>query len=165
MSDDDAVRCVRCAIEMRRSFRRMMDRGDAGDEGKGLEIHIGINTGQVVAGTVGSSLRMEYTALGDTVNVAARLESLADASQVVIGSTTAELVKKTLKLIPLGPRMLKGRDEPVEIFEVPDDADAGDDTVRTEAVQSRASDEGPAETEPRASGESPLPVPEAISSE
>ena len=118
-AEDDALRAVKCAVEMRQKFNEMMERGDAGDVGKHMKVHIGVNTGPVVAGTVGSSLRMEYTALGDTVNIAARLEGVAKAGQIVIGPATAELVKHELDLNSLGEVSLKGRDEAVEVFEVP----------------------------------------------
>lgn len=95
-TDADALNAVRCAIDMRNTFDEMMARGDAGERGKDLKVHIGVNTGDVVAGTVGSSLRMEYTALGDTVNIAARLEGIASAGQIVIGPLTADLVNARL---------------------------------------------------------------------
>lgn len=121
MSPDDALRAVRCAIEMRRAFRRMMERGDFGDVPDDLDVHIGVNTGKVVAGTVGSSLRMEYTALGDTVNLAARLEGIAKKGQIVIGATTAELVQKEIPVRSLGMVSVKGKRQAVEVFEVVDE--------------------------------------------
>lgn len=133
MSPDDPLRAVRCAVEMRRAFRRMLERGDFGATRPDLDVHIGVNTGKVVAGTVGSSLRMEYTALGDAVNLAARLEGVAKAGQIVIGPSTAALVAHEVPLRSLGKVALKGKSEAVEVFEVPDDeVDAFDD--RTEAA-------------------------------
>ena len=63
---------------------------------------------------------MEYTALGDTVNIAARLEGVAKPGQIVIGPATAALVDEVIDVNSLGKVNLKGRDEPVEVFEVPD---------------------------------------------
>jgi adenylate cyclase len=122
MMTDDPLRAVRCAIEMRRSFRALVASGACGESARGLDVHIGINTGKVVAGTVGSPQRMEYTALGDTVNIAARLEGLAQAGQIVIGPTTAALVGEHVQLRPLGPVSLKGKSETLDAFEVPEDA-------------------------------------------
>lgn len=122
MMPDDPPRAVRCAVEMRRSFRALVASGACGDSAKTLDVHIGVNTGKVVAGTVGSPQRMEYTALGDTVNIAARLEGVAKAGQIVIGPTTAALVRDQVKLRSLGPVALKGKSEPIEAFEVPEDA-------------------------------------------
>jgi class 3 adenylate cyclase len=133
---------------MRSRFRDLVRQGDLGPSAADMEVQIGINTGPVVAGTVGSSLRIEYTALGDTVNIAARLEGVAKPGQIVIGPTTAKLVSDRVTLAPLGRIALKGRDEPVEVCEVPDpnvavssprlstdeQVSALDETRRTEAV-------------------------------
>lgn len=118
---DDAVRAVKCAIDMRRRFRHLVESGELG-VGQPLDVHIGINTGPVVAGTVGSSLRMEYTALGDTVNLAARLEGVAKAGQIVIGPSTAKLVSEAVALRSLGEVAIKGKRDAIEVFEVLDDA-------------------------------------------
>lgn len=117
---DDPTRAVRCAIQMRRSFRALVASGACGEQAHGLDVHIGVNTGKVVAGTVGSPKRMEYTALGDTVNIAARLEGVAIAGQIVIGPATAAHVRDQVQLRSLGPVMLKGKREPLEVFDVPD---------------------------------------------
>ena len=121
MSGDDALRGVRCAIEMRRNFRNLVGAGAVGDDARHLDVHIGVNTGKVVAGTVGSPRRMEYTALGDTVNVAARLEGVAKKGQIVLGPVTASLVQDHVALRSLGPQTLKGKGAPVELYEVPED--------------------------------------------
>jgi adenylate cyclase len=120
-SDDDALRAVKCAISMRSRFNELL-KETSHQIDQNLQVHIGINTGQVVAGTVGSSLRMEYTALGDAVNVAARLESVAQAGEIALGHTTAELVREHIRIEPKGTVSLKGRDEPVDVFHVPKDA-------------------------------------------
>ncbi len=120
MSPDDPIRAVRCAVEMRRTFRALVESGEHG-AARGLDVHIGINTGKVVAGTVGSPQRMEYTALGDTVNIAARLEGVAKGGQIVLGPTTAALVRDHITLRSLGPVALKGKSENLEAFEVPDE--------------------------------------------
>jgi adenylate cyclase len=122
-SPDDALRAVQCAMAMRRGFHDLFTKGDLGNEE--MQVHIGINTGPVVAGTVGSSRRMEYTALGDTVNIAARLEGVAKPGQIVIGPSTAALVKDHIPLRELGQVALKGRDVPVHVFEVPDEMATG----------------------------------------
>ena len=121
MSPDDPHRAVRCAVEMRSAFRRMRTSGELGDGPVELDVHIGVNTGAVVAGTVGSPLRMEYTALGDAVNLAARLEGVAKAGQIVIGPSTASLVGDAFLLETLGKVEIKGKSEPIEVFAVLDD--------------------------------------------
>jgi adenylate cyclase len=120
-SPDDALRAVRCAIDMRRNFRALVRSGAVGEDARALDVHIGVNTGKVVAGTVGSPRRMEYTALGDTVNTAARLEGVARTGQIVIGPTTAALVHTEVPLRAMGAHQLKGKGAGIELYEVPDD--------------------------------------------
>ena len=122
-SGDDALRGVRCAIDMRRNFRALVRSGAVGEDARALDVHIGVNTGKVVAGTVGSPRRMEYTALGDTVNTAARLEGVAKSGQIVIGPLTAALVQDEIGLVAMGPVNLKGKGKGLQVFEVPDNDD------------------------------------------
>ena len=122
-SGDDALRGVRCAIDMRRNFRALVRSGAVGDDARALDVHIGVNTGKVVAGTVGSPRRMEYTALGDTVNTAARLEGIAKSGQIVVGPLTAALVQDEIGLVPMGAVNLKGKGKGLQVFEVPDNDD------------------------------------------
>ncbi len=123
-SADDALRGVRCAIDMRRSFRALVRSGAVGDDARHLDVHIGVNTGKVVAGTVGSPRRMEYTALGDTVNIAARLEGVAKKGQIVIGPATAALVQNEIGLVAMGAVTLKGKGQGVQVYQVPDPDEA-----------------------------------------
>jgi class 3 adenylate cyclase len=122
MAGDDALRGVRCAADMRRNFRALVQSGACGEDARALDVHIGINTGKVVAGTVGSPRRMEYTALGDTVNTASRLEGVAKKGQIVVGPATAALVRDQFPLVSMGAVNLKGKGQQVEVFLVPEDA-------------------------------------------
>ncbi|MEP0949518.1 MULTISPECIES: adenylate/guanylate cyclase domain-containing protein [Cyanophyceae] len=79
---------------------------------------IGINSGEVIAGCIGSDRRMDYTVLGDVINVAARLESQAQPNQILLGPATYAAVKSTINCQEIGAIHLKGKAEPVEIFEV-----------------------------------------------
>jgi adenylate cyclase len=81
---------------------------------------IGINTGMAVAGNTGSKDRMEYTVIGDTVNLAARLTGVTPAGKLWIGSKTFELVKGHIKAKPLHALEVKGKREPIEAYEVID---------------------------------------------
>jgi class 3 adenylate cyclase/tetratricopeptide (TPR) repeat protein len=78
----------------------------------------GLNTGLVVVGAIGSDLRMDYTAVGDTTNVAARLQQAADQGRIVVSEATYRLVEGYFHMRPLGELMLKGKSEPVRAWEV-----------------------------------------------
>ena len=84
------------------------------ERGVALPARIGINTGPVVVGTVGNDLKMDYTAIGDTTNLAARLESLARPGTILISETTARLVRGFARLRQVGPLDVKGKSEPVD---------------------------------------------------
>jgi class 3 adenylate cyclase/tetratricopeptide (TPR) repeat protein len=83
-----------------------------------FRMRIGIHTGPVVVGTIGDDLRMDYTAVGDTTNLAARLESLAGPGQVLISEATKRLVEGFFDLDPREPAELKGISQPVRSYEV-----------------------------------------------
>jgi len=83
-----------------------------------IDIGIGINSGSIVAGYVSTKERLELSVLGDTVNVAARLESLARPNRIVIGPQTREALNGSFNLSDLGEQVLKGRSKPLKVFEV-----------------------------------------------
>lgn len=84
------------------------------------EVSIGINTGEMVWGNIGSVTlkRLDYTVIGDTVNVAARLQSLADKNQILISEKCYELVKESFKCNEIGLLELKNKQNPIKAFEV-----------------------------------------------
>jgi class 3 adenylate cyclase/tetratricopeptide (TPR) repeat protein len=81
-----------------------------------LPVRMGIHTGPVVFGPVGDSLRMEATAIGDTANVAARLQDAAEAGTILISEETRRLAQDYASVEPVGPLTLKGKDEPVAAY-------------------------------------------------
>src|SRR5262249_35684351 len=81
-----------------------------------LKMRVGINTGQVLAGHVGA--RGEYTVLGDTVNIASRLETTAEPGRIVIGDATFRLVRSMFRIRRLEPLAVKGKPNPVRAFQV-----------------------------------------------
>lgn len=83
-----------------------------------IALAIGIHSGEAIVGNVGSSTRMTYTAIGDTVNLAARLESIARPNQILVTRHTANLVDELFELSYAGERQMPGYDEPLEIYEV-----------------------------------------------
>jgi class 3 adenylate cyclase len=76
-----------------------------------------VNTGSVIAGTVGGGGRLEYTVVGDAVNVAQRLQSEAEAGEIVAAATTVAAAP-TIAVTSIGARAVKGREEKVEVFQV-----------------------------------------------
>ncbi|MDX1615307.1 MAG: adenylate/guanylate cyclase domain-containing protein [Candidatus Promineifilaceae bacterium] len=86
--------------------------------GLSLDVRVGINTGLVVVGAVGSDLRMEYTALGDAINVAARMEQTAEPGTVQIAEPTYKLVAPLFKVEALGALEIKGKVEPINSYRV-----------------------------------------------
>lgn len=114
---DHALRCVRAAIDMQRKVREIRERWVS--EGKmPLQIRIGINTGQVIVGNMGSARRLSYTVLGSDVNLAQRLESNSPVNGVLISHATHEKVKDHIQARSRGPIQVKGLDEPVSVYEV-----------------------------------------------
>ncbi len=115
--EDAPQRAVRAALAIRDAldhFNRHLE----SERGLSLPARIGINTGPVVVGTVGNDLKMDYTAIGDTTNLASRLESLAQTGTILISETTARLVRGFFRLREVGPLTVKGKSEPVTAFEV-----------------------------------------------
>lgn len=126
--DDDAERAVRAAIEMQQLMETFNQEQRENGLG-GFEIGIGLNTGEVVAGYMGSTKSMEYTVMGDTVNTAARFCSTAGPREVLIGENTFREVGYLLNLEKLPPTKLKGKAEHVDIFRVLGLKPAADETA------------------------------------
>ena len=117
MHPDDPIRAVRTAIEMLEKLAEF----NAEREALGhptVKIGIGINTGDVVAGYLGSSRALEYTVIGDAVNTGARLCSVAKSDEILISERTYSMVKDHFEVADLPPTRVKGKAEALRIYSV-----------------------------------------------
>lgn len=115
--DEAASNAVASAIAMQRRMEEVNE--DLAEAGLAeIAIGIGINTGTATVGYIGSRERTDYTAIGDTVNLGARLEKQAKAGQIIISNFTREAIGDNFPLKPSGQITVKGRQEAVQIFEV-----------------------------------------------
>ena len=114
---DEPVRALKAANEMLLRVKEMNVRRKARGA-ECFEIGIGVNTGAVVFGAIGASRRLELTAIGDAVNVAARLSQLAAPGHVLISEATAGLTSRQFESAPMPPVTMKGKSHPVRVFEV-----------------------------------------------
>jgi adenylate cyclase len=115
VDDEHATRAVAAALEMQAAQRRLVGKWDAS---KAFMIRIGVNTGAAYTGFFGTRHRLEYTAIGDTVNTASRLEGAAEPGSVYIGEDTARLVAATFQLQEMGELALKGKQQRVRAYKV-----------------------------------------------
>jgi len=115
--EDAPERAVRAALAIQSALGELSTRLVA-EGGVALHARIGIHTGIVVAGTVGNDLKMDYTAIGDTTNLAARLQALAEPGAIVISEATHALLRGAFRTLPLGPFDVKGKSEPVTAHQV-----------------------------------------------
>jgi adenylate cyclase len=114
---DHCLRAIRTALAMQAGIRRLSARRQR-DGQDPVAAGIGVSTGDAVAGTVGAAERMEYTVIGDSVNLAARLESAAKPEQILISQRTWERVNGLVTVRALGALKVKGKDDAVEAYEV-----------------------------------------------
>ncbi len=108
--ENDPERALRAALEMMESLAAFNSA-----RGTDLGLHVGINTGLVIAGGIGSEGRQQYSVMGDTVNLAARLEDVSERGEIFVGSDTYRLVAPLFEFESLEPIRVKGKAEPVAI--------------------------------------------------
>jgi len=116
---NDPENCINCALAMRESLIRF-NRGRGSDKKPIIKIGCGINSGPVVSGQIGSMDRMEYTVIGDAVNLASRIEPLNKpmGTDILISTDTHDMVKGIFHVVPMNKIKVKGKSEPQQIYAV-----------------------------------------------
>jgi class 3 adenylate cyclase/tetratricopeptide (TPR) repeat protein len=115
--EDHAVRAGYAALAMQEAVGRYAE-ALRRQQGLDVQIRIGLNSGEVVVRSIGSDLHMDYTAVGQTTHLAARMEQLARPGTALLTADTLRLVEGYVEVKPLGPVPVKGLPEPVEIYEL-----------------------------------------------
>jgi class 3 adenylate cyclase/tetratricopeptide (TPR) repeat protein len=129
--EDHALRACYTALAMQATMRDYTEEVRR-TQGLELRIRVGLNAGEVVVRAIGNDLHMDYSAVGQTTHLAARMEQLATPGTIRLTATTLRLVEGLVRVNALGPIPIKGLDEPVEVFEL-----AGATAVR-QRFQARA---------------------------
>jgi ABC-type oligopeptide transport system substrate-binding subunit/class 3 adenylate cyclase/tetratricopeptide (TPR) repeat protein len=114
--EDDPERACRAALEITTEARRYAERLEKERGITGFNVRVGINTGLVVVGEVGSDLRVEYTAMGDAINLAARMEQSAPPGGILITHDTYRHVRGVFDVLAQEPLTVKGKHEPVQTY-------------------------------------------------
>ena len=115
--EDHAVRACYAALRMQDSVNRYAEEARRA-HGVTVQIRVGLNSGEVVVRAIGNDLHMDYTAVGETTHLAARMEQAARPGTVLIAPATLHLVEGFVAVKSLGPVPVKGRSEPVEVYEL-----------------------------------------------
>jgi class 3 adenylate cyclase len=131
--EDHAVRAGYAALRMQEAVRRYAEEMQR-THGLPIHIRIGLNSGEVVVRSIGSDLRMDYTAVGPTVHLAARMEQAAMPGSILMTAESLRLAEGYLQVRALGPMHVKGLGEPVEAYEV---SGAGPARTRLQASAAR----------------------------
>ncbi|MEE9281164.1 MAG: adenylate/guanylate cyclase domain-containing protein [Myxococcota bacterium] len=112
--ENDPERAVRAAVAIQRALAELAERS----RGIELSVRIGVHTGMVVVGAMGNDLKMDYTAIGDTTNLAARLQTLAAPGSILVSDATHRHVRDDFRTHAVGPFEVKGKSEPIAAYEV-----------------------------------------------
>ena len=123
--EDHGVRACYAALRMQESVKRYAEEIHR-TEGVPIQIRVGLNSGEVVVGSIGSDLHMDYTAVGQTTHLAARMEQMAMPGSILMAADTLRLAEDYVQVKALGPRTVKGLETPVEVYEI-----VGAGTVRS----------------------------------
>ena len=115
--EDHAVRACYAALRMQASLAALQGQL-LRSQGVSIQVRVGVNSGEVVARSIGSDLHMDYTAVGQTTHLAARMEQIASPGAILITADTLKMAEGYVDVKPLGLAPVKGVTDPVEVFEI-----------------------------------------------
>lgn len=115
LQPDHTMRAVRAALSLQEAASKLRCQLPVGSQ---LDFGVGIHTGEAVLGLVGAETRMEYTAIGDSVNTARRIQENAAAGQVLISATVYDCISNQVEVRPVQPIHAKGKQFPIQVYEV-----------------------------------------------
>ena len=128
--EDHAQRACRAALAIQKAMKGYAQKIEK-DCHIAFKLRIGLNSGPVIVGSIGDDLRMDYTAVGDTTNLASRMEGLARQGSILVSNNTYKLAGEFFEFEPLGKLAVKGKQKPVEAYEL---IRAGEIETRIEAA-------------------------------
>ena len=131
--EDHGVRACYAALRMQESIKRYAAEVQR-SHGIPIQIRVGLNSGEVVAGSIRNDLHMDYTAIGQTAHLAARMEQVAMPGSILASADTLRMAEGYVQVKPLGPVKVKGLNEPVEVYEI---TGAGAARTRLQAAAAR----------------------------
>ncbi|MDR9459851.1 MAG: adenylate/guanylate cyclase domain-containing protein, partial [Dehalococcoidia bacterium] len=131
--ENHAQRACYSALAMQKSIGEYGERIEK-ECGVEFKMRVGLNSGPVIVSSVGNDLRMDYTAIGDTVNLASRMETNAKPGIVLVSANTYKIARDFFKFEPMGKIQVKGKEEPVEAYQI---IEAGEVETRIEASVAR----------------------------
>ena len=131
--EDHAVRACYAALRMQESVKKYAEEVQK-TEGIPVQIRVGLNSGEVVVGSIGNDLKMDYRAVGHTVHLASRMEQMAMPGSIMMTADALRLAEGYVQVKPLGPVPVKGMSDPVEVYEV---TGAGPARSRLQAAAAR----------------------------
>ena len=116
--EDAPQRAIRSALAIHREINKFSDQLKSEKSMPSIRMRIGIHTGPVIVGTLGNDLRVEFKAVGDTVNLASRMESLAEPGTIYVTEDTFKLTEGFFRFEALGEKQVKGKETPVRVYRV-----------------------------------------------
>lgn len=116
--EDDAERAIRAALHILEAIRGYADEVRRKYRVPNFQMRVGLNTGLVVVGSIGSDLHMEYLAIGDTVNLASRMQSAAEPNTILVSENTYKLATSLFDFEDRGEIEVKGKAEPIHVYRV-----------------------------------------------